>query len=64
MGILREVLSDQGMVFMSRLLQEVWGVLKIHLIRASVCHPQINRLVEKFNQTLKGRLRKFVSGEP
>ena len=32
-------------------------------IRTSPCHPQTDRLVERFNQTLKSKLRKTADKE-
>ena len=59
-GIPEEILSDQGANFMSGLLQEVYQLLHIRRIRTSPYHPQTDGLVERFNGTLKGMLRKFV----
>lgn len=60
-GIPEEILSDQGPNFMSALLEEVYRLLQITRIRTSPYHPQTDGLVERFNGTLKGMLRKFVS---
>ena len=46
--------TDQGTNFMSSLLEEVHYLLHIK-------SPQTDGLVERFNGTLKGMLRKFVS---
>ena len=59
-GILEEILNDQGANFMSSLLQEVYQLLHIQRIWTSPYHPQTDGLVEKFNGTLKSMLRKFV----
>ena len=56
-----EILSDQGTNFMSQLLRELFNLLNIHPICTSPCHPQMDRLVERFNKTLKALLRKLVS---
>ena len=61
-GILREVLSNQGTNFISQLLKELYNLLHIHPIRTSPYHPQTDGLVERFNKTLKS-LRKFVKKE-
>ena len=59
-GIPEEILSDQGANFMSELLQELYHLLHIRRIRTTPYHPQTDGLVERFNGTLKGMLRKFV----
>lgn len=38
--------------------------LGVHHVHTSVYHPQCNGLVERFNQSLKGLLRKFVMEYP
>ena len=61
-GILAaEILTDQGANFMSALLKALYKRLNIKSIRTSPYHPQSDGLVERFNQTLKAMLRKFVS---
>ncbi|MGH0117755.1 UNVERIFIED_CONTAM: hypothetical protein FKN15_039051 [Acipenser sinensis] len=62
-GIPKEILTDQGTSFMSDTLKEVYKILKIRSIRTSVYHPQTDGLVERFNQTLKQMLRRFVDQE-
>ena len=52
---------DQGTDFMSTLLEEMYRLLHIKKIRRTPCYPQPDGLVECFNSTLKGMLRKFVS---
>lgn len=60
-GIPKEVLTDQGPNFMSRTLKQVYQLLGIKRVRTTPYHPQTDGLVERFNQTLKGMLKKFVS---
>ncbi len=62
-GIPKEILTDQGMAFMSRTLKELYELLGIKSIRTSVYHPQTDGLVERFNRTLKNMVRKFVKEE-
>ena len=62
-GILREILTDQGSNFMSQLLQEMYRLMKIHPIRTSPYHPQTDGLVERFNKTLKAMLRRLIKEE-
>uniref|UniRef100_A0A8C5LXY9 Gypsy retrotransposon integrase-like protein 1 n=1 Tax=Leptobrachium leishanense TaxID=445787 RepID=A0A8C5LXY9_9ANUR len=62
-GILKEILTDQGTPFVSRLMKELCHLLKIQALKTSVYHPQTDGLVERFNRTLKGMLRKVVNRE-
>uniref|UniRef100_A0A3P9KG95 Gypsy retrotransposon integrase-like protein 1 n=1 Tax=Oryzias latipes TaxID=8090 RepID=A0A3P9KG95_ORYLA len=60
-GIPDEILTDQGTNFTSRLMKLFQQQLGITAIKATPYHPQTNGLVERFNQTLKRMLQKFVS---
>ncbi len=60
-GIPEEILMDQGTNFTSRLMGQLNRQLGITAIRTSPYHPQTDGLVERFNQTLKNMLRKFVA---
>ena len=62
-GIPKEILTDQGTSFMSRTLQELYGLLRIQSIKTSVYHLQTDGLVERFNRTLKSVIRKFVHND-
>ncbi len=59
-GIPKEILTDQGTAFMTRILRELYELLGIKLIHISVYHPQTDGLVERFNRTLKSMVRKFL----
>ena len=61
MGIPKEVLTDQGTNFTSKTLKQVYSLLGIRGIKTTPYHPQTDGLVERFNQTLKSMLQKFVS---
>ena len=63
MGIPKEFLTDQGSNFTSQLLVEVYRLLHVNAIRTSPYHPQTDGVVERFNQTLKGMLRKTACEE-
>ena len=63
MGIPNEILTDQGSNFTSKLLAELYRLLKIQGVRTSPYHPQSDGLVERFNQTLKMMLRKVITKE-
>ena len=62
-GIPKEILTDQGSNFMSKLLSSMYERLGIHALRTSPYHPQTDGLVERFNLTLKAMLRKFVDAD-
>ena len=49
--------ADQGTAFMSHVMKDVCSVLQIKQVRASVNHPQTDRLVECFNKILKQMLK-------
>lgn len=59
-GLPAEILTDQGTNFMSNLLKQVYQLLGIKSLRTTPYHPQTDGLTERFNQTLKQMLRKFV----
>ncbi|XP_045546301.1 uncharacterized protein [Salmo salar] len=60
-GIPDEILTDQGTNFTSRLMVQLHRQLGIKRLRTTPYHPQTDGLVERFNQTLKNMLRKFVA---
>uniref|UniRef100_A0A669FBS4 Gypsy retrotransposon integrase-like protein 1 n=1 Tax=Oreochromis niloticus TaxID=8128 RepID=A0A669FBS4_ORENI len=60
-GFPQEILTDQGTNFMSTLLKQVYKLLGIRSVRTTPYHPQTDGLTERFNQTLKQMLRKFVN---
>ncbi|XP_069045871.1 uncharacterized protein [Lepisosteus oculatus] len=59
-GIPKEILTDQGTPFMSKVMRDLCELLGIQQIRYSVYHPQTDGLVERFNKTLKSMLRKTM----
>lgn len=59
-GFPKEILTDQGTPFVSRLMKDVCKALNIQQIRTSVYHPQTDGLVERYNRTLKATLRKML----
>ena len=62
-GVPKEILTDQGTNFMSKLLTELYRMLHIQPIHTSPYHPQTDGLVERFNRTLKAMLNKLVRDE-
>ena len=59
-GIVEEILTDQGTCFMSQVMREMCRLLHVTQLRTSVYHPQTDGLVERFNKTLKSMLRKLI----
>ena len=59
-GVPRELLSDRGAAFLSRLLKEVCVLMGIKKANTTAYHPQTDGLVERFNQTLTDMLAKTV----
>lgn len=60
-GFPKDIVTDQGSNFMSDLLKQVYKLLGIKGIRTTPYHPQTDGLTERFNQTLKQMLHKFVT---
>ncbi|XP_075753964.1 uncharacterized protein LOC142818437 [Pelodiscus sinensis] len=63
-GIPQEILTDQGTNVTSKLREELCKLLEVKTLRTAIYHPQTDGLVERFNQTLKAMLRRFVIEEP
>ncbi len=61
-GIPKEVLSDRGTNFTSKLLNETAKRLGIGRILASPYHPESNGMLERWHSTLKAMLRKSGRG--
>ncbi|XP_068097047.1 uncharacterized protein [Hyperolius riggenbachi] len=59
-GFPREILTDQGTPFMSKVMADLCKLFKIQQMRTSVYHPQTDGLVERFNKTLKMMLKRVV----
>ncbi len=57
----QEIHTDQGTHCMSRILEDAYQLLGIRGLRTTSYHPQTDGLTERFNQTLKQMLRKFVN---
>uniref|UniRef100_A0A3B5QTU2 ribonuclease H n=2 Tax=Xiphophorus maculatus TaxID=8083 RepID=A0A3B5QTU2_XIPMA len=60
-GFPTEILTDCGTNFLSTLLKQVYQLLGIKSLKTTPYHPQTDGLTERFNQTLKQMLRKFVN---
>ena len=57
-GVPKEIVTDCGANFLSRLMRELYCLLGVKSIHTSPYHPETDRMVERFNQTLKTMLRK------
>lgn len=62
-GVVEEILTDQGTNFTSQLFAELYRLLHVKAVRTSPYHPQTDGLVERFNRTLKDMLKKTVAEE-
>ena len=62
-GIPQEILMDQGTIFTSQLLAEIYRLIHMRAHRTSPYHTQTDGVVEQFNQTLKDMLRKTACEE-
>ena len=51
-GVPRQLLSDRGPSFLSKLMYEVCRLLGVEKINTSAYHPQTDGLVERYNRTL------------
>ena len=63
-GLPTEILSDNGPQFVSSVMKEVARLASMRQIHSSPYHPQANGLCEKFNGTLKKKLRRMSSEKP
>ena len=63
-GIPREILSDRGSNFTSKLMGEVHRLLSVKPLFSSPYHPICNGRVERLHSTLKSCLRKLCASKP
>ena len=59
-GVPKELLSDRGASFLSKLIAEICKVMGIKKVNTTAYHPQSDGLVERFNRTLLDMLSKTV----
>ena len=57
-GVPRELLSDRGAAFLSKLLHEIYSLMGIHKVSTTAYHPHTDGLVERFHRTLTSMLSK------
>ena len=60
-GVPRELLSDRGPAFLSKVFLGVCAVLGTKKVNTTAYHPQTDVLVERFNRTLIDMLAKRVA---
>ena len=60
-GVPEALLSDRGTNLLSHLMKDTCNVLGIKKLNTTAYHPQCDGLVERFNRTLKGMLRKHAA---
>ena len=58
-GIPIELLSDQGSVFLSKVMKSFCNLLKIKQLKTAPYHPQSNGVLERWHRCLKQMLRKI-----
>ena len=61
-GVPRQLHTDQGRNFESKLFQEMCRIMEIDKTRTTPLRPQSDGMVERFNRTLEAMLSKFVDG--
>lgn len=52
-SIPKDLLTNQGTLFMSKLMLDLCQLLQVKHLKTSVYHPQTDGLIKRFNQTLK-----------
>ncbi len=57
----KNLLSDRGKPFLSKIIEEMCKILGVHKITCSPSHPQTDCMVERFNRTLCNDLAAHVS---
>ena len=57
-GVPRELLSDRGTSFLSKIMMEVYELLGTHKVNTTAYHPQGDGLVERMNRSLLNMLSK------
>ena len=55
-GVPKEIVTDCGVNFLSRLMRELYHLLGVKSIHTNPYHPETDGMVERFNQTLKTTL--------
>jgi hypothetical protein len=59
-GVPKTIISDRGLQFIARFLEQLHTSFRTHLIHSSACHPQTDVQTERVNQILEDMLRACV----
>jgi hypothetical protein len=59
-GLLRSIVSDRDVKFLSYFWKLLWGKLRTKLLYSTTCHPQTDAQTEVVNQTLIQLLRAII----
>ena len=59
-GIPRQIHTDQGTQFESKLFQNLCQLLDVDKTRTTALHPQSDGMVERFNKTLEDMISKYI----
>ena len=60
-GVPEALLSDRGTNLLSHLMTDLCVLLGIRKLNTTAYHPECDRMVERFNRTLKAMLRKHAA---
>ena len=60
-GLPRQVISDRGPQFASKVMQEIWSKLGVNSTMSTAFHPQTDGETERVNQELEQYLRVFCN---
>ena len=60
-GVLRTIVSDRDVKFLSHFWHVLWGKLGTKLLFSTTCHPQTDGQIEVMNRTLVQLLHALIS---
>ena len=59
-GAPREILTDCGTQFLSKLFTEICAILGIRKLKTTPYHPSANGIIERFHKTIKTMISHYV----
>ncbi len=59
-GVPREILTDCGTQFLSKLFTEICTILGIKKLKTTPYHPSANGIIERFHKTIKTMISHYV----